>query len=62
MVVIRPSPKSKFVRAVIKGAPEMVMPLCTKIVKDISGEEEILKVSEQNSILFDKIIETFCKD
>lgn len=62
MVVIKPSPKSKFVRAVIKGAPEVVMPLCTKIVKDISGDEEILKVTEQNTILFDKIIDVFCKE
>lgn len=62
MVIIRPSPKSKIVRAVLKGAPEVVLPLCTKVVSSITGEEEILKVAEQSRILNDKIINEFCKE
>ena len=60
MVVIRPNPNSKYVRAVIKGAPELVMPLCTKIISNVSGEEEILRISDQPA-LFERILDTFCK-
>jgi hypothetical protein len=44
------------VRVVVKGAPELVMPLCTKVLS-LNGDEEILKVDERDRILKDKIID-----
>jgi magnesium-transporting ATPase (P-type) len=37
LVVIRPSPKDQYVRVVVKGAPEYVMPMCNSIL-NASGQ------------------------
>ncbi len=55
LVVIRPSPLSKYIRVVLKGAPEFVMPLCTKVLS-LDGEEEFLSSDERERILKDRII------
>jgi magnesium-transporting ATPase (P-type) len=62
LVIIRPHAKSKYVRAVLKGAPEMVLPICNKYIKDMEGEEIVMNGAERERILKERIIEHFCKD
>jgi magnesium-transporting ATPase (P-type) len=59
VVIIRPGKDSKYVRVVIKGAPEFVMPLCTK-VKNITGDDDYVKVDERDKLLKERIIDPFC--
>mmetsp|Transcript_9193 Transcript_9193/g.6951 ORF Transcript_9193/g.6951 Transcript_9193/m.6951 type:complete len:156 (-) Transcript_9193:960-1427(-) len=59
LVVIRPHKESKYVRVVLKGAPEFVIPYCTKIMS-LDGEEEILKLDDRERLLKERIIDQFC--
>ena len=56
MVIMKPPGKAKYVRLVLKGAPELVLPLCTKII-NANGEEEIFKADEKDRILKTVIME-----
>lgn len=60
VVAIRPDANSEFVRVVVKGAPEFIMPFCTKQL-GADGDDEYLDSSENTRILEDEIIDNFAK-
>ena len=55
LVVIRPSNKDQYVRVVVKGAPEYVMPMCNSILNG-SGQRAPLSSQENQRILEQEII------
>jgi Ca2+-transporting ATPase len=60
VVAIKPSATDDFVRVVVKGAPEYVMPFCTQRLTE-NGGSEYLDSEENTRILDEEIIGKFAK-
>ena len=58
--VIRPYKKCDYVRVIVKGAPEYVLPLCTSTFTQ-DGEIRTLGLGETERILDQEIIDPFAK-
>jgi magnesium-transporting ATPase (P-type) len=58
--VIRPYKDCKYVRVVVKGAPEYVMKYCTKIL-GTDGDTRSLDEDEKTQILETEVIENMAK-
>ena len=58
--VIRPSKGCGYVRVIVKGAPEYVLPLCTSTLTE-DGEVRTLGLGEGERILENEIIDSFAK-
>jgi P-type Ca2+ transporter type 2C len=58
--VIRPYKGADFVRIVVKGAPEIVMQFCTKML-DSTGESVDLNNHKKHQILQKEIIDNYAK-
>lgn len=59
--VIRPYKGCDIVRVVVKGAPEVVMPFCTKMI-DSQGNPITLTKDKRQEILDKEIIEHFARN
>jgi magnesium-transporting ATPase (P-type) len=60
LVAVRPTDTSDYVRVVVKGAPEYVLPMCDKqLTRD--GDEDSLTQQESNRILEQEVIENQAK-
>lgn len=57
---MRPEVGSEYVRVVVKGAPEYVLPMCTSQM-DENGEPESIDESERDRILNTEILDKFAK-
>lgn len=55
VIAIRPSVNDNFVRVVVKGAPEYIMPMCDSFLNR-EGEEENFKKGENERILEAEIV------
>lgn len=60
VVAIKPSINDDFVRVVVKGAPEYVLPFCTQVLTS-NGGAEYLDSNENSRILDHEIIEAYAK-
>lgn len=60
VVAIRPEEGSAYVRVIVKGAPEYVLPMCTSQM-DENGNNEEIDESERDRILNQEIVEKFAK-
>jgi magnesium-transporting ATPase (P-type) len=60
IVAIRPSREADYVRVIVKGAPEYVLPMCTKQLGR-EGDEELLSEEQSESILRNEIIQKMAK-
>jgi magnesium-transporting ATPase (P-type) len=60
LIALKPTEKSDFVRVVIKGAPEYVIPMCSTQLSE-SGSETQLDANEKKRVLDQEIIGQFCK-
>jgi magnesium-transporting ATPase (P-type) len=60
MIAIKPQKKSEFVRFIVKGAPELVMPLCTHYINN-EGELQIMKLDMREKVLNEEILEKQAK-
>lgn len=60
VVAIRKNPHSETVKVIVKGAPEFILPMCTKQLGK-HGHVEDIDEREQNRILTDEIIGKMCK-
>ena len=58
--MIRPYKKCDYVRVIVKGAPEYVLPLCTSTFTQ-DGEIRTLGLGETERILDQEIIDPFAK-
>jgi magnesium-transporting ATPase (P-type) len=60
LVAIRPHANAEYVRVVIKGAPEVVLPMCKSQLNQ-RGEEVNLSNDERDHLLNQEIINGFCR-